>query len=77
MLDVVEYRVRGERVRAKYYLMEYLYDSYDNDPVLEHRPTRWLSFVEAATEVRHPETSYLLSLAEREYARLAGGSPTS
>jgi ADP-ribose pyrophosphatase YjhB (NUDIX family) len=70
VLDVVEYDIRGQRIRAKYYLMEYLYDSNDTGPALEHRKIQWLRFDQAQAVLQHPETRYLVRLAEREHARL-------
>jgi 8-oxo-dGTP pyrophosphatase MutT (NUDIX family) len=61
-LDIVQYRRNNEDIRVKYYLMEWLFNS--DQSAGEHRHTRWLSFEEAVKALTHPESSYVLQLAE-------------
>jgi len=51
-----------ERVRAKYYLMEMLYE-VDRS---ESRRLAWFTFTEAYNLLSHPSNKYLLQLAEKE-----------
>jgi 8-oxo-dGTP pyrophosphatase MutT (NUDIX family) len=62
--------VRGkERVRAKYYLMEFLYQT----PPSESRRREWFGFEEARGLLKHEENKYLLDLAKEALRPVAKG----
>ncbi len=62
-LDVVEFNTHDEHIRAKFYLLEYLFDL----PVpTENRCIKWLPFEQALAELTHSESQHLLTLAERK-----------
>lgn len=67
VVDTVEFETTKERVRAKFYLLEYV-DEVDPE---EKRLWRWLPLEKALTAPIPPESKYILRAADRKRATLA------
>ncbi len=69
-LDIVRYELPGAKpafVRAKYYLMEYLFDLPGAEDFCEKRLKKWMPYEEAIATISHPEGKYLLQLAHSQW----------
>jgi ADP-ribose pyrophosphatase YjhB (NUDIX family) len=70
----IKYKHKNERVNAKFYLMEYLYEVQSEAEPQEQekkREKRWLSFSEALNELQHEESKFALIQAEAKRIKQA------
>jgi 8-oxo-dGTP pyrophosphatase MutT (NUDIX family) len=76
-LDVVEHASREGKIRVKYYLMEWLFDTPWRGAPAEGRAMQWLPFAQALAQLTHPESKHVLCLANHKCATsaAAGKSP--
>ena len=65
LIDSVEFKVDGEDVRAKFYLMEWLFQVKP----IEVRERKWSTFDGALDELRYEESRHLLREAEKKRER--------
>ena len=63
----IEFEVPREQVRAKYYLMEALYETAP----AESRRVKWFAFTDSCQQLTHYSDKYLIAAAEKKRAALA------